>query len=147
MNTLGSKSTDANPRLRNLPGMEGLKGLHVLLVEDEKMNSRLLKDLLERHGVHVKQAFDGREALEMMKEDGIDIALIDIHLGNDSLDGVEVLKTFKRMKPSSNLKTVALTAFALDSDREKFLKEGFDSYLSKPFPFSALLSLLEQLKE
>lgn len=123
------------------------KDLKVLVIEDDDINSMLLQSLLETEGMVVSVTSTGEEGLEQLKTCQFDIALIDINLGMSSYDGTDVIRQFKQICPNAKTITIALTAYAMVGDKEKFLASGFDAYHPKPIFIEDLLKLIQQLKE
>jgi two-component system cell cycle response regulator DivK len=115
----------------------------VLVVEDNPINMKLCQDLLNAHGYNVLQAKDGMQGWELAREHRPDLILMDIQLPDVS--GLEVTN---RLKSDENLKSIpviALTAFAMKGDEEKFLQNGCDGYISKPISIFALLQTIERI--
>lgn len=103
----------------------------LLYVEDDQINALVVTKFLEKEHV-VTIATSTSEALDRVKNDQFDLILMDISLGNGDEDGTWLLHQIKSIPGYKEIKVVALTAHALIDDRQKFLSEGFDSYLSKP---------------
>ncbi|HJV14829.1 MAG TPA: response regulator [Propionibacteriaceae bacterium] len=102
----------------------------VLVVEDNLLNLKLVRDVLLHAGFDVVEARSGEDGIVRALEDQPDIILMDLQL--PGIDGTETMKTIKRTPMGSNIPIVALTAFAMSEDRERALRNGFDGYLSKP---------------
>ena len=102
----------------------------VLVAEDNPVNRELLRELLENRGYAVVEACDGQEALRMVDETQPDILLLDI--GMPVLDGYAVARKIRENPRLTPLPILAITAYAMQGDREKILHSGFDGYLSKP---------------
>lgn len=102
----------------------------VLVVEDNERNRKLVLAVLEVAGMTVEAVTTGRQALERCAAGELDLVLLDIQLSD--LDGVEVLHLLREDPGTASLPVVALTAFAMEGDEERFLAEGFDGYLTKP---------------
>ena len=101
----------------------------IAVVEDNPDNRLLVRAILEdRYGVLEYE--DGPSALEGLRTDRPDVVLLDISL--PGMDGVTVLREIRRDEALRGLPVIALTAHAMAGDREKYLKEGFDDYLTKP---------------
>jgi CheY-like chemotaxis protein len=114
----------------------------ILIVEDNVNNRILLKDILVYHGYTVKVASDGREGVDMARELLPDLILMDIQM--PGLDGMTAAGILKGDPVTSGLKIIALTSFAMQGDREKFLEAGFDGYLSKPISTRDLPGQIKQ---
>lgn len=118
----------------------------ILVVEDNENNRRLLRDILTFHGHEVLVAADGQEGVVMARELMPDLILMDIQM--PGMDGMTATGILKGDPATSGLKIIALTSFAMQGDREKFLEAGFDGYLSKPINTRELPVLVKQwLKE
>lgn len=115
----------------------------VLVAEDNPINRELLRELLENRGYDVVEACDGQEALRMVDETQPDILLLDI--GMPVLDGYAVARKIRENPGLTPLPILAITAYAMQGDREKILHSGFDGYLSKPVNAHALADELERL--
>ena len=114
----------------------------LLVVDDNKVNLKVFKGLLEKNGMKIDTAMSGKECLELMKENHYHIVFLD-HLMPD-MDGVETLNQAKMLKNSKSQDAVmiVLTANAVAGAREKFLQEGFDDYLSKPISLPLLKEMI-----
>lgn len=103
----------------------------ILLAEDHLINSLVITEMLKKQGHYVDVAMDGEEALSLYQRNPYDVILMDIQL--PYLDGIEVTKRIRELEGSkSHTPIVALTAYALKGDREKFLNAGMDEYIPKP---------------
>ena len=118
--------------------------IKVLIAEDNAVNRELLRELLEARGYAVVEACDGEEALTVIEQTQPDILLLDI--GMPVLDGFAVVRRLRENPRFASLPVVAVTAYAMQGDREKILTSGFDGYLSKPINPSALQQELERLQ-
>jgi CheY-like chemotaxis protein len=114
----------------------------ILIVEDNENNRNLLKDILIFHGYEVTVAFDGQEGVFLARELLPDLVLMDIQM--PGMDGMTAGQILKGDPATSGLKIIALTSFAMQGDREKFLAAGFDGYLSKPINTRELSGLVQQ---
>lgn len=125
--------------LHNLADMN-LDGT-VLITEDDASNMMLITNLLRKLGVSYLTAGNGSDALNVFDQNpGISLVLMDINL--PLMNGYEALKAFKKINPE--LPVVALTAHAMQSDKDKALAEGFNWYLSKPVEQSLLADCLQK---
>ncbi len=122
-------------------------GLRVLLVEDNPINQRLAQVMLERKGHSVIVAGNGRIGIERLQECGwaVDVVLMDVQM--PEMDGLAATSEIRRLEVhrKSRLPIVALTAHALDRDRERCLAVGMDEYLSKPIQAERLNAVLKGL--
>ena len=115
----------------------------VLIAEDNAVNRELLRELLETRGYTVLEACDGQEALHMIDQAQPDILLLDI--GMPVLDGFAVVRQIRENPHLAKLPVVAVTAYAMQDDREKILNSKFDGYLSKPINPRLLTEELDRL--
>jgi PAS domain S-box-containing protein len=106
--------------------------LRILLAEDNLVNQRLGVLLLERQGHQVRVAVNGKEALAALDKEPYDLVLMDVQM--PEMDGIEAVAQLRRSEAgtSRHLPVVALTAHAMNGDRERCLAAGMDGYLSKP---------------
>lgn len=134
---------------RNLPApvrksRTGLTGCRALVVDDNAINRRVARSFLEIHGLHINEAADGNQALEVLAHDKFDIVLMDIHM--PGLDGAEAFKRLRTSgSPNRLTPVIALTADSMHGDREKFLAKGFDGYVSKPIEERSLVTAITQI--
>jgi two-component system sensor histidine kinase/response regulator len=106
--------------------------LRVLLAEDHPVNQKVAVRMLEHQGHSVVVAPDGRQALQALENDRFDVVLMDLQM--PEMDGFEALRAIREREASSgrNLPVIALTAHAMQGDRDRCLRAGFDGYLAKP---------------
>jgi len=117
--------------------------MKILIAEDNEINRELLRELLEIRGYSVVDASDGQEALNVIEQTHPDLLLLDI--GMPVLDGFAVIRKIRQNSLLANLPVVAVTAYAMQGDRERIMNSGFDGYLSKPIDASALAAELDRL--
>ena len=113
--------------------------LNILLAEDNPINSHYIKTVLKDMGHAVSDAENGKDALDTLKVNTFDLVLMDIQM--PVMNGVDALNVIREMEQLSgkHLTVIALTAYALFGDKEKYLNMGFDGYLSKPFKTKELM--------
>ncbi|MCF8374011.1 MAG: response regulator [Bacteroidales bacterium] len=117
------------------------KGKTILIVEDEHSNFYLAQTFLSKGGATIVGAMNGEEAVEYCRKNpNLDMVLMDIKM--PEMNGYEATRIIKKENPS--LPVIALTAFALDGDREKSLMAGCDDYMSKPIDQAKLLDLVNR---
>lgn len=120
-------------------------GLHLLLVEDNPISQELALDLLQRAGAKVSLAAHGREALDALSTVLFDGVLMDLQM--PVMDGLEATRRLRALQRAGRLPyfpIIALTAHALQSDRDLAAAAGMDGYLTKPLMLEALRSELQQ---
>ena len=115
----------------------------ILYVEDNEMNRDMLSRRLTRRGYDIIMAFDGQAGLDMMRNDAPDIVLMDMVL--PVLDGWEATIQAKADDSINSIPIIALTAHALESDKQKALECGADDFDTKPVDFKRLLEKIEAL--
>ena len=115
----------------------------VLLVEDNYINIEVVDMFLEDI-CRVDSAKTGEEAIKAAKEISYELILMDINLGA-GLDGVETTKIIRKIHGYENIPVIALTGYAMESDKDKFLSEGFTNYLAKPFEKEAIVKLVSNV--
>ncbi len=117
----------------------------ILVAEDNMINQKLVKQILERYGISVDLANDGLQAFEKIKNYRYDLILMDIQM--PVMDGIEAtheIVNFENEESIPHTPIVALTANALKGDRERFLEEGLDEYIAKPIENNELLFILKK---
>lgn len=118
-----------------------LDGAKVLVVDDDVRNIFALMSLLEPHNVDVLYAENGKDAIEVVKNNpDIDLVLMDVMM--PEMDGYETTRAIRALDDYKNLPIIALTAKAMKGDREKCLEAGASDYLAKPVDTDQLLSVL-----
>ncbi len=136
-----SSSGDQIPAVR--PPERPSCGLKVLLAEDHPINQRVAQRMLQKLGHEVVITADGRQALEAYESGGFDVILMDIQM--PEMDGFETLQAIRAIETGSGRHTpvVAMTAHAMQGDRERCFSAGFDGYLSKPIHQADLAAALD----
>jgi two-component system, cell cycle response regulator DivK len=114
-----------------------MAGERILVVEDNEMNMKLFRDVLGATGYRTLEATTGGEALEVAVEHRPDLVLMDIQLSG--LDGVQALFRLREDERTAAIPVLAVTAQAMQGDRERLLEVGFDGYVSKPVNVRELL--------
>jgi len=102
----------------------------LLLIEDNQQNAYMAKFMLE--GFSADVATSPEEAMELVRRYQYGVLLVDINLGTDS-SGIDLLHEVRQVEGYAATPAVAVTAYALPGDKERFLQEGFDDYVSKPY--------------
>lgn len=115
----------------------------ILLVEDNEMNRDMLSRRLEKRGYTLSIAVDGGAGVAMTKSEKPDLVLMDMSL--PVIDGWEATKQLKADPETKNIPIIALTAHAMDSDRQKAIGAGCDDFDTKPVELARLLGKIEEL--
>ena len=120
--------------------MSGMKK-KILIVEDNDLNLKLFRDLLEAHDYETIETKDGREAVQLAKSRRPDLILMDIQL--PEISGLDVTRKIKADKDVCDIPIIAVTAFAMKDDEEKILRAGCEAYISKPI---SIVHFLETIR-
>jgi two-component system cell cycle response regulator DivK len=107
-----------------------MAGERILVVEDNALNMKLFRDVLLATGYKTLEATTGGEAIELAAQGAPDLVLMDVQLPD--VDGVDALHRLRADPRTAAIPVLAVTAQAMQGDRERFLAAGFDGYLSKP---------------
>jgi two-component system cell cycle response regulator DivK len=113
----------------------------ILVVEDNPLNLKLVRDVLQVAGYHVLEAQSGEEGLRIAKEDPPDLVLMDLQL--PGIDGTETLRRLREGTLGPDVPVVAVTALAMAEDKERGSRAGFDGYVEKPISVRALPGQIE----
>ena len=117
------------------------KGKRVLVADDNPAGRELVRESLADHVSSLIEASDGREALDKIRQTLPDLVLLDIQM--PEMDGYAVLQEIRNDPALAGLRVVALTAFAMQGDRERAIEAGFDDYVTKPITVAKLKAQLE----
>lgn len=115
----------------------------ILLVEDNEMNRDMLSRRLRRKGFEVLLATDGEDGVSQARSGAPDLILMDMSL--PTMDGWTAAKLLKGEADTRNIPIIALTAHAMQGDRDKAMESGCDEYETKPVNLARLLSKIEAL--
>ena len=115
----------------------------ILLVEDDRLLSKLMIHRLQKENIEVITAINGLEAIDRAETEMPDLILMDIRL--PLLDGLEATKKIKSLPTTTHIPIIALTAQASSLDRQRSLAAGCDEYVAKPIQFPTLLRLINSL--
>lgn len=124
--------------------MSGARGPgSIMLVEDDPLSRKLMKDFLEAHAYAVSAVNNGADALELARQIDLDLIIMDV--GLPGMDGLEVTRRLQGDPRLRDVPVVAVTAYAMPGDEERMLAAGAKAYLTKPLRFSELLSVVSGL--
>jgi signal transduction histidine kinase/DNA-binding response OmpR family regulator len=120
-------------------------GLRILVAEDNAINQKILLRLLERQGHQVIVAWNGREAIELIGREAVDLVIMDVHM--PEMDGLEATIAIREQEKKSgeHLPIIAATACAMKGDKERCLQAGMDTYVAKPIQTQQLLDVINEL--
>ncbi|MCK5136303.1 MAG: response regulator [Bacteroidales bacterium] len=135
-----------------LPGREGyitseegdfdITDMKILIVEDDPANRQLLEEFLGGLDTDVRFAMEGQEAIGIFKQTpDFDLVLMDMKLPD--MSGIQVTQILKKINPQ--VKVIAQTAYAMSNDREKFIKDGCDGYIEKPYDIVKLFRIIQSV--
>src|ERR687897_634856 len=114
----------------------------VLIVEDNELNMKLFRDLLEAHGYLTIESRDGVEALKLARDERPDLILMDIQL--PEVSGLEVAKWIKEDDDLKSIPIIAVTAFAMKGDEERIREGGCEAYIAKPISVVQFLETVQR---
>ncbi len=117
-----------------------LVGTHVLVVEDNRFNQLVITEFLQKSGILFSVAHDGNEALEILQSKTFDAILMDLQM--PGMDGFEATRHIRSNQRWSNLPIIAVTASAMERDKEKSLAAGMNDHLAKPIRIETLIACL-----
>jgi CheY-like chemotaxis protein len=115
---------------------------HVLVVEDNERNMKLVRDVLRATGYTTLEATTGEDAVELAQAHEPALVLMDVQL--PGIDGLEALRRLRQDELTASIAVLAVTAQAMSGDRERFLEAGFDGYLSKPIDIAELIQVVQE---
>lgn len=133
---------DINTVSANLNTASGISGARILLVENNKLNQQVAKELLEQFGASVFIAVDGQQALDALEKETFDCILMDVQM--PVMDGVEATRRIRANPRLSGSIIIAMTASASREDRERCMDAGMDDFISKPIRPDILYTVLSQ---
>ncbi|MEO9966982.1 MAG: PAS domain S-box protein [Reichenbachiella sp.] len=114
----------------------------ILVVDDNKVNRTVASQILEKSGCTVHLASSGLEAIEVVKNNELDLIFMDIQM--PKMDGVQTTQNIKSLGTKNLPPIVAMTAYSMEDDREKFMSQGLDDYVAKPI---RAVTIIEKVKE
>ena len=115
---------------------------HILIVDDNEKNLKLIRDVLQFKGFTTLEAADGEAAVRLALSNPPALILMDVQL--PGMNGCEAMKAIKADERTRAVPIVALTAMAMRGTRESLLSDGFDDYISKPVEIKAVLALVQK---
>jgi CheY-like chemotaxis protein len=119
-----------------------MAGELVLIVEDHQENLELVRDLLQAHGYRTLETGTAEDGLTLAATHHPDLIVLDIQL--PGMDGLEALHQLRSMPDIASTPVVALTAYAMPSDRERLINAGFDGQISKPISIKPFLQMVQE---
>ena len=122
-----------------------IKTLRILLAEDNVSSQKVALQMLKRLGYRADVVANGIEALQALERQPYDLVLMDVRM--PEMDGLEATRIIRQRWPENGPKIIAITAYALEGDREKCLEAGMDDYISKPIRMEELAEVLGRVPE
>ena len=120
-----------------------MTGERILVVEDNPLNLKLVRDVLDAAGYDVLEATSGEEGLRVAAEHTLDLVLMDLQL--PGIDGSETLHRLRQDGLGPGVPVVAVTAFAMAEDHAQAERAGFDAYVEKPISVRGLVHQVREL--
>ena len=117
----------------------------ILIVDDDALNIKLVKDILAANNYSYLEAVNGQEAIEIALKQKPDLILMDLEM--PVMDGMSAIKILKTKEDTKSIPIIALTAFAMEGDKERVLLAGADDYLTKPIKIKILLETVRKYIE
>lgn len=121
-------------------GLPALAPLHILVAEDNALNQLIIRGLMERHGHRLDFVDDGAKAVTAVESGRFDLVLMDIQM--PVMDGLEATRAIRQLPAGQDLPIIALTANAMQGDREIYLAAGMNDHVTKPIDLPALLAAI-----
>jgi CheY-like chemotaxis protein len=118
--------------------------LRILLAEDNVTSQKVAKQMLRRLGYRADVVANGIEALQALERQPYDLVLMDLRM--PEMDGLQATRIIRQRWPDNGPKIIAITAYALQGDKEKCIDAGMDDYISKPIRMNELAAILELKK-
>ena len=115
---------------------------HILIVDDNEKNLKLIRDVLQFKGFTTVEAADGEAAVRLALSDPPALILMDVQL--PGMNGCDAMKAIKADERTRAVPIIALTAMAMRGTRESLLSDGFDDYISKPVEIKAVMALVQK---
>lgn len=121
------------------------KAPRILLVDDNDVNRKVANGILKKSGCEITEATDGFEAIALVKKNPYDLIFMDIQMPR--MNGIKATQKIKALKLSSQPPIVAMTAYSMEEDRQRFLDNGLDDYLAKPIKAETLINKVKSWLE
>ncbi len=138
---VGPPASQAGVPAAVAPGLAvSIEGARILAVDDNEVNLQIARELLQECGIQVDTAQDGEEALRCVRQAPYDLVLMDMQM--PVMDGLAATRAIRQMPQCADMPIVAMTANAMDQDREDCLAAGMNDFLAKPIDPDRLLSLV-----
>lgn len=144
--TFGRASDVLPPPAKQRPTPSAFRPRKLLLVEDESLARLAIQGMLRREGHEVATAENGREALELAAREAFDVVLLDVQMPvMDGLEAARRIRAGEAGHEAAGWPLVAMTAYAMEGDKERILAAGMDGYVTKPVELGELLAAINQV--
>ena len=120
--------------------LQGSAPIHLLLVDDERGFADILSKRLARRNIHTDRAYSGAEGIRLLRRSDFDVAVLDLKL--EDMDGIEILKIFKKMDP--DMPVIMLTGHGSEKASIDGMRHGAYDYLTKPHELSELVAKIQE---
>jgi len=114
----------------------------ILIIEDNVMNMKLFRDLLEAHGFSIIETDNGAAAVDMVREILPDLILMDIQL--PEVSGLDIIREMKNAEEIRHIPVIAVTAFAMKDNEAEIIASGCEAYVAKPISIEPFMELVEK---
>jgi CheY-like chemotaxis protein len=131
------------PQIQTGKKLIQLYPLRILLAEDNEINKKVALHMLRKAGYEADVASNGLEVLRAIEHKPYDVVLMDVQM--PEMDGIEAAQKIRKQWPDRRMKIIAVTAYALEGDKDRCLNAGMDDYISKPIQLEELRSKLLNL--
>jgi PAS domain S-box-containing protein len=140
----GLSSHSASPAKQTTPAKSILKGVRILVIEDEPDTREMIVQAMKQRGAKPAQADSAKKALQLLEQQPYDLVISDI--GMPDLDGYAFIRKLRSMKsPASTVPAIALTAYAGEHDRKLSIEAGFNTHIPKPITLTELVRVIGKL--
>ncbi len=115
----------------------------ILIVDDNEQNRKLFGFILQNSGYEIIESENGEDGLKLAKENHPGLILMDIQM--PGIDGAEAFRILRSGPETKDIPVIALTSYAMRGDREKFLEQGFNGYISKPINVKEFMNTIKSV--
>lgn len=119
-----------------------MAGERILVIEDNAKNRKLVRDVLQFHGYTIVEAETAEAGVQMVRDLQPHLILMDVQL--PGMDGLSALRLIKSDEHTQQIPILALTAYAMKGDQERFLAAGFDGYIDKPIDLKMFVATVQR---
>ena len=141
-NIISTQMAQKSDRAKAIDKEIQMSSLQILLAEDNVSSQKVAKQMLKRLGYKADIVANGIEALQALERQPYDLVLMDIRM--PEMDGLQATRIIRQRWPDNGPKIIAITAYALQGDKEKCIEAGMDDYISKPIKVNELAEVLKK---